>query len=807
MQSLPRDLRYALRQLRTSPGFTLTAILTLALGVGANTAIFSVVYGLLLQSLPFRDAARLVNILEVHPQVAGGIVATYPDYQDWRAQQKSFEQIAAYTTLNPDTVSLVMDGRSEQVHRALASGNFFSLLGVSPLLGRTLGEQDDKPGSDHVAVLSAEAWQRYFGRDPGVVGRSVNLNGTSYAIVGILRPGAAFPSEGEVWLPLSLLDQPTQASRVWHSVNVMGRLRPDIEMSEAKADMQTIAGRIAAAYPATNRGVTVMITPLREQLLGTLRPAIVSLMGSVVLVLLIACANVASLLMVRATANRREVAVRQALGADRIRLYSQFLAQTLILCLAGGALGTLLAALALPLLRLALSHTAGVDLSMVESIGLSIPVLLFTLGTCTLTALLFGLLPVLKAATSLAEALRPGDRANTTRHGLGRGALIAGEIAIAVVVLFLGSLVIRSFQKLLAVDPGFRTDHLLSLELTLPEPHYGDSSPATNHFFEQLLDKLAQSPGILSAGSTTQIPLNPSQVMTRFLLEGAPPLAPGTYPGAQIRFVSPSFFHTMGLGLQQGRIFERKDIDDPTGFFVVNQAFAQRYLAGRNPIGANILFGVLSPHPQKIPVIGVVTNARDLGVETEPQPEIYLPGFGLHEVLLVRTGSDPQGVVSIVRNAVHELDRDLPIYHVQTVEEVLSDSLARQKMTATLLGVFALVALTLAAIGIYGVLAYSVAQRTREIGVRMVVGAKREDILRLVLSQAARFTLVGIIAGLAAAFASARLLGGLLFKTTTIDPWSVCVTIGALAVIAALAVSIPARRAASVSPTEALRAE
>ena len=359
MQTLPRDLRYALRQVRKSPGFTFTAVLTLALGVGANTAIFSVVYGLLLQSLPFRDATRIVNIFETHPQVPGGVEATYPDYQDWRTQQKSFEQIAAYSTLNPNTVSLVMDDHSEQVHRVLASGNFFSLLGVSPLIGRTFGEQDDKPGSDHVAVLSAGAWQRYFGRDPGVVGRNVNLNGTSYNIVGVLPPGAAYPTEGEVWLPLSLLDQATQASRVWHSVNVLGRLRPGIELAEAKADMQTIAGRIAAAYPATNRNVGVLLTPLREQLVGTLRPAILSLMGSVVLVLLIACANVANLLMVRATANRREVAVRQALGADRIRLYSQFLAQTLILCLLGGALGTILAALALPLLRLALSHTSG----------------------------------------------------------------------------------------------------------------------------------------------------------------------------------------------------------------------------------------------------------------------------------------------------------------------------------------------------------------------------------------------------------------------------------------------------------------
>ena len=807
MQTLPRDLRYALRQVRKSPGFTFTAVLTLALGVGANTAIFSVVYGLLLQSLPIRDATRVVNIFETHPQVPGGVEATYPDYQDWRTQQKSFEQIAAYSTLNPNTVSLVMDDHSEQVHRVLASGNFFSLLGVSSQIGRTFGEQDDKPGSDHVAVLSAGAWQRYFGRDPGVVGRNVNLNGISYNIIGVLPPGAAYPTEGEVWLPLSLLDQATQASRVWHSVNVLGRLRPGIELAEAKADMQTIAGRIAGANPPTNRNVGVLLTPLREQLVGTLRPAILSLMGSVVLVLLIACTNVANLLMVRATANRREVAVRQALGAGRIRLFSQFLAQTLILCLLGGALGTILAALALPLLRLALSHTSGADLSLVQSIGLSVPVLLFTLGTCTLTAILFGLLPVVKTVTSLAGALRPGDRGSTGRHGLSRGALIAGEIAIAVVVLFLSTLVIRSFQKLLAVDPGFRTDHLLSLEITLPAPHYQDTSPETNRFFEQLLDRISQSPGVLSVGSTTQIPLNPSRVMTRFLVEGAPPLAPGAYPLAQIRYVSPTFFHTMGLGLQQGRLFEQKDIDDPTGFFVVNQAFARRYLVGRNPVGADLLIGVLSPKPTKIPVIGVVANAHDLGVETEPQPEIYLPGFSVHEVLLVRTGSESQSIVPVVRNAIHELEPNQPIYHVQTIDEVLSDSLARQKMTATLLGIFSLVALTLAAIGIYGVLAYSVSQRKREIGVRMAVGAKREDILRLVLSQASKFVVAGMAAGLAIAFAGARLLSGLLFETSTADPLSVFMTIGALAAIAALAVSIPARHAASVNPTEALRAE
>jgi predicted permease len=807
MQTLWRDLRYAVRQLYKSPGFTVTAVLTLALGVGATTAIFSTVYGLMLKSLPFTDADRIIALCATHPQVNGGIEATYPDYQDWQAQQTTFAQIAAYSTLNPNTVSLVMDGHSEQVHRVLASGNFFSLLGVSPLIGRTINERDDSPKNNHVAVLSTEAWQRYFGRDPNVVGRNVDLNGASYTIVGVLPAGAAYPAEGEVWLPLSLLDQETRESRVWHSVNVLGRLRPGSGLPQARADMQAITARLAVAYPATDRKAGVLLTPLREQLVGTLRPALLSLLGAVVLVLLIACANVANLLMVRATANRREVAVRRALGADRIRLFSQFFAQTLVLCLLGGALGTTIAACALPLLRLALSHTAGLDPSMIQSIDLSVPVLLFTLSICTLTAVLFGLLPLIKGSSSLAEALHPGDRGSTRTDGRSRGALIAGEIAIAVVVLFLSTLVIRSFQKLLAVDPGFRTDHLLSAEIALPEPRYADTSPATNRFYQQLLEKVAQSPGVRSAATTNVLPLRPSEVMTHFLIEGAPPLAPGTFPLAQIRYISPGFFQTMGLGLKDGRIFEQNDIDKSSQSFIVNEAFAQRYLAGRNPVGANIIVGVLSAHPETVPVIGVVANAHDLGVDTEPQPEIYAPGFGLHAVLLVRSAVGPQSMVATVRSAVHAIDPNQPIYHVQTLDALLSDTLARQRLTAMLLGMFTFVALALAAIGIYGVLSYSVAQRTREIGVRIAVGANRVDILRLVLAQTGRFAIIGTVLGLASALAGARLISGLLFNTSTLDAFSVSVTLGAIAVIAALAAIIPAGRAASVSPTDALRAE
>ena len=810
MQHLWGDLRYAARQLKKSPGFTITAVLTLALGVGATTAIFSCVNGLLLQSLPFHDADRIVAIGETNAKVPEGFEATYLDYQDWRRQQQSFTQVAAYADRNPDTVSLVVDGHAEQVHRVLASGNFFSTLGVSALNGRLLDQQDDQLGHDNVAVLSASAWQRLFGSNPDIIGRSITLNGAAYTVIGVLPQGAVYPAEGEVWLPLSLLDKPTQQSRVWHSVNVIGRLRPGVSLAQAQADMQTIASRLAATYAATNRNEGVLLKPMRDRLVGALRPAMLCLLGAVALMLLVACANVANLLLVRATENSREVAIRRALGADRKRLVMQFMAQAVLLCMLGGLLGTTLAAGALPLLRTALAHTNGLDPSMIGSIRLSSPVLFFTLAVCMLTAIVFGLLPATKHSPDLTQALRAGDRGSSSGiHSGKRAALIAAEIAVAVVVVFLGALVIRSFARLASVDPGFRTDHLLSAEITLPDPRYTDSSPNTTQFFQQVIDRLSHSPGVASVGTTTQVPMRPSQVMTRFLIEGAAPLAPGTYPYAQIRYVSTDFFHTMGLALRQGRIFNQSEVANGDNVFIVNEAFARRYLADRNPLGSKILIGVLSPQPSKIPVIGVVANAHDLGVDTDPMPEMYLPGFGVHEVLLVRSTVDPATMTATVRDTVRSIDANQPIYHVETIGDVLSDSVARQRMTATLLGIFGLATLTLAAIGIYGVLSYSVAQRTREIGVRIALGANRRHVLLLVLRHAGLFTAVGLLAGIAAALASARIVSamGLLFQTSSADMLSIAAAIGALVLVAAIAVIVPATRAAAVDPMVALRAE
>jgi predicted permease len=809
MRFLWSDLRYAARQLKKSPGFAVTAILTLALGVGATTAIFSFVNGLLLKSLPFQDASRIVSIGETNPRVAGGFEATYQDYLDWRHEQTSFAQLAAYSVVNPDTVSLVMDGRAEQVHRVLVSGNFFSMLGVNALAGRLLEEQDDRDGHDRVAVLSAPAWQRLFGSSTEILGRNITLNGASYAVVGILPQGTAYPAEGEVWLPLSLLDKPTQESRVWHSVNVIARLKPGVALAKARADMQTIARQLSASYPATNRDEGVLLKPMREKLVGALRPAMLCLLAAAILMLLVACSNVANLLLVRAMESRREVAIRRALGADRKRLIGQFMAQTLLLCLLGGALGVALAAGMLPLLRVVLAHTATLDPSMIGSIGLRSPELLFTLGICCLTAVLFGLLPATGHMERLTEALRMGDNRSSTAHAGARSVLITAEIAVAIVVVFLSSLVIRSFTQLAAVDPGFRTDHLLSAEVTLPEPRYTDSSENTTQFYQQVLDRLARAPGVLSVGTTTQVPMRPSQVMTRFLIEGAPQLAPGTYPYAQIRYVSEEFFHTTDLGVLKGRVFDRSDVANGTNAFVVNEAFAKRYLGEGEPLGRKILLGVMGPKPTRIPVIGVVANMRDLGVDTEPMPEMYLPGFGVHEVLLVRSSVDAQRMTNVLQGAVRSVDPNQPIYHVQTIDEVVSESMARQRMTAALLGLFGLATLALAAIGIYGVLSHSVAQRTREIGVRIALGAERQDVLLLVLRQAGLFTAAGIVAAIPIGLTAARLMSttGLLFQTTPGDSASVGVAIGALVMVAATAVVVPAARAAAVDPAAALRAE
>lgn len=807
MPKVVDQLLYAVRRLRRSPAFTFTAVATLALGIGVNVAIFSAVYGLLVASLPFRDADRLVSILESVPRAVAPMEASYPDFQDWQRQQTSFQALAAYSTINPSTVSLRLPEGAVQLNRVLASGNFFSVLGVTPISGRAFDEAEDTPGHNNVAILSLAAWQKYFGRDPKIIGQPINLNGSAFTVVGILPAHGEFPADGDVWLPLSLLDQPTQTSRVWHSVRVLGRLRAGVSLDQANTELQTIAGRLAEANPATNRGIGVRLEGLRHQLVGTLRPALLCVAASALLVLLIACSNVAGLLAVRASTMRRDALIRAALGARPVNLMIESTMLSTSICLLGGLFGLALAGVSVPFIRLVLSHATTLDPAMIQMIRISWPLLALSFAVCAITAIIFGLSPFAwnRPSGSLQGGL--GSRTNSRPGGRLRDSLVAFEIMVALVVLFLCVIVVHSFERLSTVDPGYRVDHLLTFEVTLPQPRFQDGSPETIRFYRQLLSELGNAPGIISVAATTQLPLSPSEAMTRFLIDGQAPVRPGAFPAAQIRFVSPDFFTTMGLHIEQGRAFTDDEVRNGAPLFVVNQAFRKSYLGQRDPIGAKILLGVLSPKPTSIPVIGVVSNAHETGLDQEPPPEIFLPGFGVHEVIVTRTASDPDGFLPVVKNVFQQIDAGQPFYHAKPLQEVVTDSLSLQRATSGSLGIFAVLALILAVVGIYGTLAYSVAQRTQEFGVRIAMGAQKKDITWLVLRKALAIAVAGAIPGLIAAFACGRFLRSMLFETGTADPVSVAITIAGLLAVVVAASCIPARRAAQVEPIEALRAE
>jgi putative ABC transport system permease protein len=808
MNSLWQDLRYGLRMLWRKPGFTVVAIVALALGIGANTAIFSVIYTVLLSPLPYKNAERLVWIWETNP---GSDIktepASLPNYNDWKTQGQSFESMAAFIG---SSLTFTSEGEPERIPCAYTSANFFSVLGVEPALGRSFTEEENTIGKNRVVILSQSLWQRRFGADPSIVGQKITLSGVPFTVVGVLPRGFKNPTPNqskpaELWTPLAY-DFERMARRS-DFLNVVARLKQGVGPQQAQAEMNTITSRLSQQYPDSNTGWSTIVLPLHERMTGDVRTALWLLMGVVGFLLLIACANVANLLLARSTARQQEIAIRRALGAGRLRLVRQFLTESVLLSLIGGLLGSLVAMWGVDIL-VALSPG---NIPRLDEVGLNWKVLAFTLSISLGTGVIFGLLPALHATSpNLTEMLKEGGRSSTEgiRGSRLRSFLVVSEIAIALVLLVGAGLMVKSFARLQDVDPGFRPERILTMDLSLPGAKYKEDAQVSA-FYDQLGARVAGLPGVESVGAVSTLPLSGGGDIITFAVEGRPDSPPGQSDDAEYRVVTPGYFPTMGVPVVRGEGFtERHNASGPAAM-VINETFARRYFPGQDPIGHRLNIGDPESSPWRM-IVGIVKDVRHDGLDTEPYPQMYTPLAQVPRramTLVARTSAAPLSLVPNVRQELSSLDKDQPLYNVRTMEQVLAQSIARQRFQMLLIAIFASVGLILASVGIYGVISYSVTQRTHEIGIRMALGAQAKDVLRMILGQGMILALVGVGVGVAAALLLTRVMASLLYGVTATDPLTFIGVSVLLTLVALAACYIPARRAMKVDPMEALRYE
>jgi predicted permease len=810
LESLFQDLRYGARMLRKNPGFTLIAVLTLALGIGATTAIFSVVNGVLLRPLPYPEAERLMSLTERSPQLERNFIA-YPNLLDWRAQNTVFEQIAVYRTTN---FTITGKGEPERVIGGQVSAELFPALRVSATLGRTFLTEEDKPGGNPVVLLSHGLWQRRFGADPSIIGQSLSLNGRNWQVAGVMPARFQFPNRVELWTPLGqTLDDPDWMHRGNHQgIYGLARLKPGATLTQARSEMEAIAVRLEQQYPATNQGARVSVVPLLEETVQDVRRALLVLLATVGFVLLIACANIANLLLARAATRQKEMAIRLALGASRGRLLRQLLAESALLALLGGSVGLWLAARGVALI-VAANASGPSAIPRAQEIGLDWQVVIFTTAISLLTSLLFGLAPAWQASKpALNETLKEASRGTTGgpgQHRL-RGALVIAEVALSLVLLIGAGLMLRSFYNLQRVNPGFQTDHLLTLRVALPPARYTTAEQIGN-FYQQLLQRLNALPGVQSVGAATWMPLVGGGNNSPFSVEGQPEPEPGEAPLADISNITPDYFRLMGIALQQGRAFTEQDNLNAPLVVILDELTAQRHWPNTDPIGKRIRLGGNNPAAPWATVVGIVPPVKLYGLaRASNHAQVYRSLLQFPQptaTIGVRAAADPVSLNTTVRQQVLALDGDLPIFNVKTMEQVLTDSVASQRLNTLLLGIFAAVAFILAAVGIYGVMSYLVAQRTQEIGIRLALGAQALDVLKHVLRQGMTLTLIGISLGLAGALALTRFMTTLLFGVNATDSLTFAVITVLLALVALLACLVPARRATKVDPMIALRHE
>ncbi|MCI0403110.1 MAG: ABC transporter permease [Acidobacteria bacterium] len=803
MGSLLQDLRYSVRTLRKSAGLTTVAVITLALGIGANTAIFSVVNAVLLRPLPYSEPERLVMVWESRPQegVYDNPVAPQ-DFFDWRRRNQAFEDMSAFLY---STIDLSGAGEPERIATGIVSPSLFNVLGVQPLRGRTFLPEEEEDGRHRVVVMTYSLWQRRFGGDPAVVGKVLTLGGEPFEVIGVLPRTFDFPAPGlELWRPLVPTTQQMQ-TRTLHSMQVFARLKPGVTLERARADMDRVAAQLAQEFPESNAVHAAHVVPLREQVVGEVRPALLLLLGAVGFVLLIACANAANLLLARAAARQREFAVRAALGAGRWRLARQMLTESALLALVAGTAGVLLAIWGVEAVRSLIPDDIAV--MGLRRIPVDGRVLVFTLGLSVLAGALSGVAPAFRGwRGGLTEALKEGGRAAGATPARQRiyAVLVVAETALALVLLAGAGLMIRTFVAFLNVNPGFDRHNLLTLQVAVPQTKY-DQPAEVRGFFAQLLSDIQTLPGVETAGATMLLPLGGGDARRGIEVEGYEP-RPEERTRAHLRVVTPTFFAAMRIPLLEGRLLAPPDTDGAPLVVLVNRTAAQRYWPGQSPVGRRLRIG----SGEWREIVGVVADVKHWGLDAGVNPEMYLPFDQVappNMTVVVRSSSDPAELAKSVRARVRALDPDVPISQVSTMEEVLAFSLAPTRFYMVLLGSFAGLALLLASAGIYGVTAYSVARKTHEIGVRKALGARNSDIFRWVLRRGFTWTLAGLLLGAAGSLALTRFLSRLLFGVSPGDPLTLLGVAVLLAAVALLACWIPARRAMRVDPMVALRYE
>ena len=815
MRNLVADLRYGLRILLRNPGFTLAAIVVLALGIGANTAIFSIVNAVLLRPLPYQDPSRIMQIWHVPPAKSFPGMTLFSvspaNYLDWQSQNRSFEQMAAYGF---ESFNVGGGERPEAIRGAAVAPGFFSILRVQPVLGRTFSPEEDRPGQGQVVILGHTLWRDHFAADPGIVSRNVLLDGQSYTVVGVMPPKFKFPAWADLWVPLAWSNE-KRTVRGNHNYMVIGRLKPEVAVQQAKADLGAISARLEQQYPEDDKGWGATVVPLREQIVGDVRPALLVLLGAVAFVLLIACANVANLVLAKTLARKKEIAIRTSLGASRAAVLRQILAETLLLSLAGGALGLFLARFCITLIQKFLADR----LPSSTEITLDAPVLAFTVFLALLAGLLAGLLPAVRfTKTDVNEALKQGQSRGSSDSGGSktRGLLVVSEVALSLVLLIGAGLMIRSLLRLSSVQPGFDPNNVLTARLTVPGTKF--SSPAAQiSFYDQVLRQVRATPGVESAGLIDSLPIDDGGSHQPVAVEGQPVVPMADQPEVDVRMISPGYFHAMRVPVLRGRDLNDADVAGRPPVVFISESMAKRFWPNENPIGKHITLTFFPGVARE--VAGVVGDVKQDSLDqTRPVETLYWPlsqltvppsetwrSFGMS--LAVRTSADPASAISGVTSAVHQVDPETPVVGVVTMEGLISASLSPQRFNVLLLGTFAGLALVLATVGIYSVLAYSIRRRVREIGIRMALGATPSDVLQMVVADGMKPILLGVALGLAAAFALSRVVTSLIYGVRATDPLTFAGVALLLITVGLVATILPAYRATRVEPVRTLREE